>query len=376
MPGDPLTARTLFDGQRLTIARELRGLLKVDLAGLASKTPAAIGQYENGTTRPSVAMVGQLAMALQVPYDFFVGDRTVVRVAEDEVHFRSLRSVSKRQRLRELARVGLLAEFVRTLETKVRLPDVPMPKLRAPIVAEDLERAAEQLRSEWGLGTGPISHTVRLLEGQGAVVVKLSPSTAHVDAFSCWVENRPYVVLGQDKADPYRSRFDAAHELGHLLLHRQDQPGTKRVESQAHRFSSAFLMPRSAILRELPRRLDWPAWFALKRRWNVSVAALLYRAHDLGVMTDEGYRRAMVQMSINGWRLSEPSTGLQPEMPELLNRALSLIGGTTSASMAALVQDMRLGMDDIEAITGMKLEDRRPGVDVPPAIRSRRVSSS
>lgn len=376
MPGDPLTARTLFDGERLTIARELRGLLKVDVAGLAGVTPAAIGQYENGTTRPSVAMVGKLAMALQVPYDFFVGDRNAYHVSEDEAHFRSLRSVSKRQRLQELARVGLLAEFTRMLEAKVRLPDVRLPPMRTPVVSEDLERAAEQLRSDWGLGTGPIAHVVRLLEGAGAVVVRLSPGTSGVDAFSCWVETRPYVVLNQDKGDPYRSRFDAAHELGHLLLHRREEPGTKRVESQANRFGSAFLMPRAAILRELPRRHDWPAWFALKGRWNVSVAALLHRAHDLGTITDDGYRRAMVQMTMNRWRSSEPSVGLQPETPELLSRAVTLIGSATSASIEELVQDLRLGMDDIEAITGVTLEDRRPRVHPASGQPSRRAMFS
>lgn len=364
MPGDPLIARTLFDGDRLTIARELRGHLKVDLAGLTGVTPAAIGQYENGTTRPSVAMVAKLAIALRVPYEFFIRDRAAQRVTEDEAHFRSLRSVSKRQRLRELARLGVLAEFVRILETKVWLPEVRLPGIEAPLVSEDIERAADQLRTDWSLGAGPISHAVRLLEGAGAIVVRLSPETAGVDAFSCWVETRPYVVLSQTKGDPYRSRFDAAHELGHLLMHRSEQPATKRVESQANRFASAFLMPRTAIVREFPRRLDWPAWFDLKRRWNVSVAALVHRAYDLGAMTDGLYQRAMVQMTMKGWRTAEPSAGLQSETPELLTRALSLITTETAGSIEQLVEDLRLGMDDVEAITGVVLTDRRPRVEL------------
>lgn len=363
MSGDPLAARALFDGERLTLARELRGLLKVELAGAAGVTQAAIGQYENGTTRPSLAMVGQLAMALRVPYEFFVGDRPIHPLSESDVHFRSLRSTSKRQRLQEIARLQLLAEVVGRVESRVRLPDVRIPEVRSSGISEDLERSAERLRAEWELGSGPISDTVRLLESMGSVVVRKSLGTSRVDAFSCWVNGRPYVVLGQDK-DPYRSRFDAGHELAHLLMHRGEEPGSKRVEAQAHRFSSALLLPRSAILRELPTRLDWPAWFALKRRWNVSIAALVHRAHDLGVLGNASYSRAMVQISSNGWRTSEPSTGLQPETPALLSRAMSLVADNLGGTIERFLEGLHLGLEDVEAIAGVAVHDPRPAVQL------------
>lgn len=92
----------------------------------------------------------------------------------------------------------------------------------------------------------------------------------------------PVVVLCSDKDDLARSRFDAAHELGHLVLNGDQGWGMKEVETQAHRFTAAFLMPREDTYSDLPDRADWRTLFALKQEWEVSIVALLRRSRDLG----------------------------------------------------------------------------------------------
>jgi hypothetical protein len=64
-------------------------------------------------------------------------------------------------------------------------------------------------------------------------------------------------VLGTDKNDRARSRFDGAHELGHFVVHGDQIWGVKEVEHQAHAFAAAFLMPAGDIRDELPDRADW-----------------------------------------------------------------------------------------------------------------------
>src|SRR5258708_22266584 len=135
--------------------------------------------------------------------------------------------------------------------------------------------------------------------------------TPDVDAFSLPFHDRP-VVLATDKNDRARSRSDGGHELGHLVMHGEHVWGLKQVESQAHAFAAAFLMPDRDIRDELPSYADWPTLFDLKRRWQVSLAALLLRAKNLGRMTDASYLTAVKALSARGWRRQEPIPSAPP----------------------------------------------------------------
>ncbi len=153
--------------------------------------------------------------------------------------------------------------------------------------------------------------------------MRLPMDTADVDAFSLPFPDRPVVVLCSDKGDRARSRFDAAHELGHLVMHGNSIWGVKEVEAQAHAFAAAFLMPRRDIESELPERADWGRFFDLKRRWQVSVAALVRRAVVLGRMSPSQYQSAMKEISARGWRRVEPVPLGKPESPTALRDLLA-----------------------------------------------------
>src|SRR6266508_4411495 len=148
---------------------------------------------------------------------------------------------------------------------------------------------AGALRASWALPPGPAPNVVELLESHGVAVIRLPLGSVDVDAFSLPLPDHPVVVLGSDKNDRARSRFDAAHELGHLVMHGEQFWGLPQVEKHAHQFAAAFLMPCEDIYTELPERADWPQLFNLKQKWQVSLAALLMRAKTLGRMTDANY---------------------------------------------------------------------------------------
>ena len=61
-------------------------------------------------------------------------------------------------------------------------------------------------------------------------------------------------------------------------MHGEQVWGMPEVEKQAHNFVAAFLMPKKEIANELPTRAEWPRLFELKKKWRVSIAALMMRA--------------------------------------------------------------------------------------------------
>lgn len=344
MSADLETARLLFDGQRLAHARQFQGLLKADLATEVGVTPAAIGQFESGVARPSTATLGRLALAVRVPVTYFCRGRRQFVLREDEAHFRSLRSTSKRDRAQARSQVERLAEIVAAIEERVRLPAVDLPEIPSGTSPED---AARTVRAAWALGDGPIASMAGLLERHGVIVARLASATDEVDAFSCWIGARPFVILASNKGAADRSRFDCGHELAHLLLHPDAKPGDRQVEREAHRFAGELLTPASSIIKELPRRVDWRAYAELKLRWRVAISMLLLRARDLGVISDAAYRRAMMEMSRRGWRREEPASLGEPERPELLGRAMALLAAKRRYSLDDLSKELALGSEGL-----------------------------
>ncbi len=318
-----------FEPARLRLARELREQSQADLARSLDITPAAASQYESGATRPSPEMMKRLSAVLGVPDGFL--RRPVTETHEG--FFRSLRrtSVSHRRRARAIAHV---AHDIAQSAGPGQLPAVSIPCL--PVAGlhasrAELEDAARQTRTALGLPHGPVRNVVKTIEDHGLVVIRLPLDTADVDAFSLPFHDRPVIVLGADKNDRARSRFDAAHELGHLVAHGDQVWGVKEVEQQAHYFAAEFLMPASDIAHELPARADWPKLFDLKRKWQVSLGALLMRARALDRMSESQYLTAVKAASARGWRRFEPVPLGRPEQPAQFTRLLT----TPAAQQAA-----------------------------------------
>lgn len=306
---------------RVRLARELAGLTQAEVASRSGVTAAAISQYEGGVSRPTQDVAERLAAALSVPPRFL----TLPVVDTHDGFFRSLRrtSVTQRRRARAIAHVA----HDLAVQAPGALPAVRIPvRTLSPMSgdSEEIEATASAVRQTWDIGPGPVPDVVASLEANGVLVIRLPLETGDVDAFSLPFSDRPVVVLGADKNDRARSRFDAAHELGHLVIHGDTVWGTKEVEQQAHSFAAAFLMPANEIYDDLPSTVDWPRLFDLKRHWQVSLAALLMRARTLRKMTPETYLTAVKAASARGWRRVEPVPLGTPEQPHLLS---SLIAG-------------------------------------------------
>lgn len=223
-------------------------------------------------------------------------------------------------------------DVVAAVEQYVDLPELDLPDVgdAGPDTTRvRLAAAASRVRGAWGISNGPVGQVVRVLEAHGIVVMSLPDQIngqeldPGVDAFSTAAAVRPLVLLSPLKNDKARSRFDAAHELGHLLLHQDADPGNRVVEAQAQTFAAEFLMPAEQIVDDLPRRLDWEQLHAAKRRWGTSLKALIYRARVLGVMSETASRRDSIALAQHG----NPEAGPlgPPEQPTLLGSAVDLL---------------------------------------------------
>jgi Zn-dependent peptidase ImmA (M78 family)/DNA-binding XRE family transcriptional regulator len=359
---------------RIRAARDLRGLTQGDVAGrMANKiTPAALSQIEAGKVRPSNQTIEDLAYALEVPVGYFFA-QWPGGLPEDEqpmTFFRDLRATPARERRRALALALLLNDLVAIIEHHVRLPRLQLQAVPVgpEVEREDIEVVADDLRQQWDLADEPLTHVVREIERHGIPVARLSIGHRQVDAFSVAFERRPIVLLTEEKSNYVRSRFDAAHELGHIVMHASRREPDRHLEPQAHAFASSFLFPQAAALRELPKRLDGEGWSALaqlKRRWGLSMSALIRRARDLRRLSEPDYRNAMKLMSARGWRVHEPGDRElgPPESPLLLERALKIIEVEEGLTVEELVQSANLPLTDTLDLV-KATHDKRPIVEL------------
>ncbi|WP_239335043.1 ImmA/IrrE family metallo-endopeptidase [Frankia sp. CiP3] len=379
-----------FSPARLTLARERNGWTKKMLANKIEVSPAAVTQFESGQARPSPATLQRAANHLGVDLRYLAVGRPVVRVPEESAHFRSLRSTRAFERHQALAVVAHLAELIRIIERLVRLPQVNLPdyplsgkvevnvsldgdKLfeSAPVHGVTPETAARLVRGKWEIPGGPFPHLIRQLESRGIVVAMAKfGASERIDAFSCNLPEigRPLICLSRDRQNVLRRRFNAAHELGHLVLHPEAHPGSSLQEREANRFAAELLMPANDIGDFLPMRLDLAHLMELQRVWGVSVQALLHRSHELGRLSAELYRQGMIRVNRLGWRRDEPNEEYPSEWPSLLSEAVKL-ASANGAFPESLAEVLYLPVAEVQDLLGY-LDDARPQlrlVQPPPA---------
>jgi Zn-dependent peptidase ImmA (M78 family)/DNA-binding XRE family transcriptional regulator len=350
-----------FAGARLREARESRGLNGIALADLIGVKRQSISQYENGLQTPSPTVMAKICAVLGFSMQFFLRQPSV----EDDatIFYRSMSSATKTQRLRAERRYGWLREIVRYLTRFIEFPAVQFPEFDLPsdpvtLTASQIDEFAERTRRHWGLGDGPISNIARLLENKGAIVVRHELGAATLDAFSQWskTENRPYIVLGDDKDSAVRSRFDAAHELAHMVLHQRVHGDDlrkgarfKMLEEQANQFASAFLLPASTFAHEFTPSLN--AMIGLKERWGTAIGCVIMRAQRLRIISEDHASRLWMRRSRRQWQKREPlDDTLVAEEPRFLSKCFNLLLSKGVIDPDEISLQLSLPAADIESV--------------------------
>jgi hypothetical protein len=249
--------------ERVELVRLRLGLTKIGFAQALGVDRKTIQRFYSGDELSETLMT-RLCQLSGYPKTFFEKP-SFEYPNPDGVSFRSLRSLTASARDSALAAGALAFEIDDWITARFDLPRHTLPQVNNKSPTD----AAASVRSYWGIGTRPIANMVNLLESHGVRVFSLVEETRHLDAYSFWRNDKPYVFLNTLKT-PEHSRFDAAHELGHLIMHRHTGSGHKSAEDEAHAFASAFLMARADLLAHLPRINSLNGLIEAKKRWRVS----------------------------------------------------------------------------------------------------------
>lgn len=345
----------MFNAQRFALARKRRGMKKRELAKRIGVSERSVVAYETGDQVPESLTLGKIAHELGFPEAFFFGDDPELPTP-DVASFRSLSKMTAAQRDTALGAGAIALLLNEWIESRFELPPPDLPDLGRESStlhassggsmsdvdneyptrgsAQQPEAAADMLRTQWGLGEQPILNLIKLLESKGVRIYSLAINAKEVDAFSMWKGGVPFMFLNTTKSAEH-CRFDAAHELGHLVLHQHAQPQGPDLEREANAFASSFLMPRSSVLAMAPRAPSLPSLIKHKKYWGVSVAALSFRLHSLGLTSEWTNRTLCIQIAQEGFRTNEPEP-LPHEKSVVLEKIFAALreDGLTKADVA------------------------------------------
>lgn len=334
-----------FVGASLRLARLFHAYSLADLGEKVGVSKQFLSRVESGSEGVSSSLEEALAEELDVLPEFFQYVEPNP-ISDEQCHFRS--HLTTKVALRQVARARgeMLRNLVAVVDEHVELPRYVIEEAD-PDNVESIERAAERFRSLFGLGVGPLSNVLRIAENAGAVVMKVRGLAPEIDAIS-FATQRPLIALNDEGRSACRKRFGIAHELGHFALHIGVLTGDRLTETQANRFASALLMPRHPFAAECcmairGARLNWSGLSALKMRWGVSKAAIVYRGRQLGAFSESQARAGYIGLKRHGEALQEHEDHfMQHEEPEVVADSLTLMRESLGIPLATIARRIRV----------------------------------
>jgi Zn-dependent peptidase ImmA (M78 family)/DNA-binding XRE family transcriptional regulator len=336
----------MFSAARLKVARHRKKLSGKQLAAAAGLTDVTVSKAENGH-QPDDTTISKLVVALGYPREFFFMDEPEV-LETRAVSFRSLKKMKAAERDASLAAGSHGIALYQWIDRRFKLPSLNLIDLSKEHGRPEV--AARLLRQHWGIGDRPVGNILKLFESKGIRILSLSENTQNVDAYSFWHDDHPYIFLNQKKTAE-RSNFDAAHELGHLVLHFHAQAESAPeddAEREANRFASAFLMPEADVKGSITYVYSSSQVIRAKVRWKVSAMALANRLHQVGMLTEWNYRSIIIELGNLGYRSGEP-LGVVREVSTVLAKVLSALW-TKGITKREIAKELNLPWEEIESL--------------------------
>ncbi len=336
-----------FYGERLRNARMFRGLTLTELAKRTDISKQSLSLYENDNNVPDYSRVRALAIELNFPFEYFFQKDNYISKTET-TYFRSFASATKKDRTAQSIKLEYVAKMYEILLEYISFPEMNLPSIdfvgyddvfecESIDAVQEIENIADQVREYWGIGSAPIKDLQYLLEKNGIIVTGFDTNEDKIDAFSqrTIVENDDvyFIAVALGDRPEGRIRFDMAHELGHILLHPWSEDletitkeEFKARERQANMFASAFLLPKDSFGKDVASYpTDLKYYLFLKNKWKVSIQAMIYRAHQLNIISDNQYQYLMRQVSKHGWRLKEPGDVPYPLNENIFQGAIDIL---------------------------------------------------
>ena len=346
-----------FNPKRLKEARLIRGLTISELAEVIGVSKQAVSQFELGDITPKTETVMAIINTLKFPKSFFYREFKEQNIGN--TFFRANATATKKSKEAQYNKSLLAGYLYDYLSEYIEFPELNLPDISNFSTCdwdnESIEALALQVREFWGIDDKPITNIVNLFERNGIIVFSVNTESEKVDAFFQQRKGRPFIFLGNEKQSASRRQFDGAHELGHLLMHdyihNQDILNStefKQMENQSNRFSSAFLLPAKPFAKTVTST-SLIHFIELKRYWNVSIAAMLYRCLDLKIIDESRYTSLVKQMSMKKMRTKEPLDDVIPlQEPVILRKSVQLLLDKKIKNELELIQEMSVPQEYIE----------------------------
>ena len=348
-------------GQRLYRARKAAGLSLRDLGARVGLTHAAIKKYEDEQATPPSTTLLKLARALNVRTEYFFRPETVTL---DRIEYRK-RSTLPKKRI-ETIEHEVIDQIERRIELENLFPSPPIvpftPVRELPELVSNLaqiEDAAEAVRKAWDLGYNPIPDLIDVLETHGIRVFMIDANAdPKFDGLAASVNQMPIIVVGSNWPGD-RQRFTLAHELGHLMLGDQLADDINE-EIACNRFAGAFLIPRQSVTQELGAHRNYiePKELALlKEEFGLSMAGILYRARDLGIISPAWRDNQAKLFRIKGWHLTEPGKPYPPEKAHVFEQLIFHALGEDYIGESKAAELMKMSLTTFQTVRALESSD-------------------
>ena len=305
-------------GARLKMARKMAGMSQQELGERTGVTRMAISKYERDQITPDSAVLIKLSQALGVKVEYLLRPIEVI-LAEPAFRKRVTLRVKEQDALIERTR-DWIERYLDIESLFGEQPEFIWPEIDLHIeTLNDIERVVLDLRHAWELGLDPIDNLMETLEARD-IKVHLIEGVDKFDALTIWINQTLPVIVVKGDIPGDRQRFNLAHELGHILL---DLGKNVDAEKAANRFAGAFLVPEPAAYEELGEHrqsLSMQELHLLKHKYGLSMQAWIYRAKDLGIISENKSRQLYIQFRQQGWHRIEPGDAYPPESPKRMQQ--------------------------------------------------------
>ena len=313
-----------LNGNRIKIARKYRGLTIEEFANKIGITKQAVSNYELGKREPSYKELNAITNVLNFPYRYFV-EKDNIEVNYNSTFFRSYLTAQKKYKEKQIIKVSHIRKYYSIISKYIKFPSLNLPEYNGESSPEDM---AYNLRELWKLSDSPIN-TISLA----------------------------------------RTHFNIAHELGHIISHKHimenneelDRKDFNDIEDEANKFASSFLLPANNFIKDVMlynRALKLDRFIELKKIYNVSIKAMIYRLFDLGIISREKMTNLYKQISKRGWNKEEPLDNINNITPPSLFRDSINLLLEKKFSVEELLDEfsdggISLNSDDIEELLNL-----------------------
>lgn len=332
---------TKINGETLELARQLRQKTQKEVALAIGISQGQLSKAEHGIQELDFPTLECLASYYNFPIKFFFRELDPTPVS----HFCYRKKMTSNKVLDSfIALVQIFKIFIEDLFSPIELPEYDLPSL---VPSEDLtvEEIADRIRYALGIFKGPVPNLTTLLENHGIIISKIDFGTDKLDGLSTYNSKGRRIIFINSRMPNDRIRFSLAHELGHTIMHMPQLPDPSRdVEAEANRFAAQFLMPDKEIAPMLVG-INIYDLELLKKKWKVSMKALLYRAKSLMTISERDYRNLQIFYSKKGYNHGEPAP-LAYETPTLIRETISLYKTELGYSEEDLMSLMTIGTEE------------------------------